>query len=127
MRSKVNRPRKTKTQNRIEQFYIIRIENRDKHIDILDFAFHSYSESRRMAQKLVRRKNNFNLVKADIFNEKGETALFKEIIPDYWYNGSESITIYLISIKQFKKNKFFHPKKKHLEIPEKLLVEEIYM
>lgn len=100
MKTTGNKKKKPRINN-IEQFYVIKIESSIKNIEYLDYAFKNYSEARRCAQNIIRKRNNLNVVRREVWKENDGPVLFKEITPDYWVNNHETLIIKVITIKDF--------------------------
>jgi hypothetical protein len=106
---KTNRSNKKGVQkDTIEQFYIIKIERTKDNVEFLEFAFKNYSEARGMAQNIIRKKNNLNVVSHTIQGIESKSTIFREISPDLWKNIYEAISIEILKIKDLysQKNTF---------------------
>ena len=99
-------------QPQIEQFYVIKIEARKDRIEMLDFAFKNYAESRKTALDTIRKKNNLNLTRLSIQKNLNEQIIFREISPDCWENKEETISIQVIRIKDLSFKSTLSPKHK---------------
>ena len=117
-KKKVNKP------ENIEQFYVIKIEGTHGRIELLDFAFKNYSESRRAAMETIRKKNNLNLTRNAVQQNVTDRVLFHEVSPDCWKNKSETLSIQVIRIKDLSLKNTFLPKLKTSDIKAFEYIEE---
>jgi len=118
-----NKKRVNKPEN-IEQFYVIKIEGTHGRIELLDFAFKNYSESRRAALETIRKKNNLNLTRQSVLHIANEKVLFHEVSPDCWKNKNETLSIQVIRIKDLSLKNTLLPKLKTSDIKAFEYIEE---
>lgn len=107
----------------ISQVYIIKkvASFPDITSDFPEHVFINYSESRKKALKLVRNinKNNKNRF---VFTQSQIHCELIEISPDIWTNGSATISIEVLPVKDFVFRKNKPVRKIHLETNNKMKV-----
>jgi hypothetical protein len=110
----------------MEQVYIIGKTNESGKTEFLDYVFKDYSESRKVARRLVDKRNKeiiFQNLRGSVDNS---FSLLREISPDVWVCITETITIEVMRVKELMKRKKIKP---HIvkEKKEEYITQEIMM
>jgi len=87
----------------IQQVYILKINatEDDSTCKYLEYVFLDYSASRKRAIEIVRRKNN----RINYFSLEEYQSLLIETSPDCWTSENESISIEVLKVRDFSKEK----------------------
>jgi hypothetical protein len=85
----------------MEQGYIISKTNLSGKAEYLDMVFKDYSESRKIAKKIVNRRNKKIIYQNSSNSISDKLSLMREFSPDFWVCTEEIVKIEVIKVKEF--------------------------
>jgi hypothetical protein len=89
----------------MEQVYIIGKTDERGKTEFLDYVFKDYSESRKVARKLIE-KHNKNIYYQNLKSSIDEyLSLLREISPDVWVSNTLTVSIEVMKVKELMSKK----------------------